>query len=103
MYVTVNDGHLTMKSEVFINIKNSNGNGTKDSSFNKSPRPGYYPPYLLPNHPIVQQQQPQPDIVSPPKIISTLEHVIPTKQKTEKNFITTVKQGTSKKRKKTIQ
>lgn len=84
LYVTVNDGHLTMKSEVLVRIKTAFG--FKVSPPNKSSRPSYYPPYLLPSHPIVK-----PEIISPPVIVSTLGST--PKRKTDKHISTPTQQG----------
>ncbi|KAK6633751.1 hypothetical protein RUM44_004358 [Polyplax serrata] len=74
MYVTVNDGQLTMKTEVFVNIKTKVG--SKGPQLNKSSRPPYYPTYLLPSPPVVKSE-----VVPPPKYTPALQES--PKRKTE--------------------
>lgn len=84
MYVTVNDGQLTMKTEVFVNIKTKVG--SKGPQLNKSSRPPYYPTYLLPSPPVVKSE-----VVPPPKYTPALQES--PKRKTEVDTTTDKSNG----------
>lgn len=62
IYVTVTDGHFTMKNEVYVKIKNTTATSPGPPS-NRPARPPYYPTYLLPSAPLVPQTNHPPAVV----------------------------------------